>query len=219
MKTFDTSPLSRPALTLVTLLAVVLAGVPAASGQGTITFDSHPGLVGFQGTNYYELGMGFRVASPGGGIYDSIYVTEGGNTQVHDGTPYMAFFNQYSGDNYVAFGLMNAATFGLTSVQLADVDSPSYTPLPITFRGFTAVGFVTETFTTPGNGATTFLSYSFDADFASGLTSVAILTGINPAHWAMDNLAFTVPEPAAGSLVVVGLLIFATRKMRTRRRT
>ena len=83
--------------------------------------------------------------------------------------------------------------------------------VPISFIGYLAGGStVTNTFTTPGNGATTFLNYSFTSDFASGLTSVDVLS----TRWAMDNLVFSVPEPSVGTLVFLGVLAFAAQKSR-----
>jgi hypothetical protein len=134
----------------------------------------------------------------------------------YNSTPYMLFFQQFSPNDYVVFSLTNGLTFGLTSVDLADPNSPSLSPVPITFEGIRGDGsHVSVTFTTPRNGATTFQNYQFGSAFVSGLVSV----DIHATRWAMDNLVFTVPEPGAGSLVVVGLLILANRKMRTRRRT
>jgi|ERR1017187_564834 hypothetical protein len=193
---------------------LLLTNILTSHGQGTISFDTYSS---FTGTNYYELGMGFHVAAPNGAVYDHIYITEGGRNLVSNSTPFMAFWNQYSANNYVFFGLTNGSSFGLTSVQLADTDSQSYTLFPITFRGYRDDGHVvTETFITPGNGANSLLDYEFTSDFAFGLTRVDIYTGINPAHWAMDNLVFTVPEPGVSGLLVVGLMAFVTRRIQNR---
>ena len=67
---------------------------------------------------------------------------------------------------------------------------------------------ITNTFTTPGNGATTFLNYSFPSEFASPrFTHVDILA----PRWAMDNLVW-IPEPGPVALLGLGLLALAWRR-------
>jgi MYXO-CTERM domain-containing protein len=196
------------------LIAVTLAaGVTKALGQGTVTFDAHPY---FDGTDYYELGMWFHVAVPFGspyhddmGIYPPIY-----QGVPQSSTPFMVFFRQYNPLDYIILSLTNGGTFGLTSVSLADPTSPSLSPVSISFLGFKMDGStVTNIFTTPGNGATTFQSYQFGSAFASGLSSVQI----EAPRWAMDNLAFTVPEPGVGSLLLLGLLALGGQAAHRRR--
>lgn len=131
----------------------------------------------------------------------------------------MVFFQQLSPDNYISFNLTNGYSFGLTSVQLADPNSPSSSLEPIAFIGFLANGSsVTNTFTTPGGGATTFQNYTFTSAFASGLTSVDIFA----PRWAMDNLVFgnvdPVPEPGVESLIAMGLLALIGRTVQARRK-
>jgi hypothetical protein len=188
--------------------AVLLAAVPVpVFGQGTVTFDARPF---FSGTDYYELGMWLHTVVPTGSSgYDNMVVVgpipPGGNAP-QNSTPYMGWFQQFNPYDYVALTRANGDTFGLTSVQLADPMAPSPSPVPISFVGHLLGGSTTtQTFTTPGNGASTFQNYSFTSAFASGLTSVDILA----PRWAMDNLVFTIPEPAAGSLLALGLLVLA----------
>ena len=115
----------------------------------------------------------------------------------------MLFYQQYNPLDYVVLNLTNSHTFGLTSVQLADPNSPSSSPVPISFVGFLGNGSsVTNIFTTPGGGATTFQNYTFTSAFASGLTSVDIFA----PRWAMDNLVFTVPEPGGWALLALGVI-------------
>jgi hypothetical protein len=199
-------------LNFLATTTLILAGTVAAQGQGTIVFG---GQVAPYGTNYIEVGMQFRVIIPtrgsGDPSYDSMVLASiptAGNIP-YSTTPYMAFFRQFSPDDYISFSLTNGNIFGLTSVDLADPNSPSLSPVPISFVGFLSNGStVTNTFTTPGGGATTFQNYLFPSAFASGLTSVDIVA----TRWAMDNLVFTVPEPGTVSLLIIGLLAFAARK-------
>ena len=201
-------------LFIIATFMLIVAGM-AAQGQGTITFNC---AAYFDGTNYSELGMQFRVITPTSGDHDymgiSPAITSPWNTP-YNSTPYMYFIRQNSPDDYVGFSLTNGYIFGLTSVQLADAASPSLSSVPILFVGFLSSGStVTNIFTTPGNGATTFQNYLFTPAFAGGLTSVDILA----PRWAMDNLVFgnVVPEPGMGSLVVIGLLAFASLKTKIR---
>jgi hypothetical protein len=121
----------------------------------------------------------------------------------------MGWFQQYNPYDFVALTHTNGTTFGLTSVWLADPTSPSPAPVAISFAGFRPDGSsVTNTFTTPGNGATTFLAYSFNPDFASGLSSVDIFA----PRWAMDNLVFTVPEPGSFALMMLGAFLTLRRR-------
>jgi hypothetical protein len=193
------------------LCLTVLSGVTATKGQGTINFDAHNNWVG---TNYYELGMQFRVIIPGGGsYYDDMGISYGAGNTPYDGTPFMDWYRQNNPSDYVALSLTNGSTFGLTSVWLADPTAPSLSPVSISFIGSLGDGStVTNTFVTPGGGATSFLDYTFTSAFASGLTSVKI----DAPRWAMDNLVFTIPEPSAVSLVLLGGGIFGY--VRTRKR-
>lgn len=185
--------------------------ITSTRGQGTIVFDNQ---VDPHGTDYYELGMAFNVIIPtsGAGGYHDGMVIEPANTFANlpsNSTPYMIFLRQFSPDDYVVVSMTTGNTFGLRSVDLADPNSPSSSAVPITFKGYTAGGLVvSQTFTTPGNGASSFLHYQFNPSFASGLLSVDILS----TRWAMDNLVFTVPEPAGGSLLSLGLLALAARR-------
>lgn len=189
--------------------AILMNGVMTAPGQGTITFNADPY---FSGTDYYEPGMWFHVTvPPGSHSYDDMGIIPPFYQGIpQSSTPFMLFYQQYNPQDYVVFSLTNGNTFGLTSVLLADPTSASTSPVSITFEGFRGDGsVVTNTFTTPGNGADHFLSYQFSPDFASGLGSVEI----HSTRWAMDNLAFNVPEPGVGSLLAVSLLAFAARKL------
>jgi hypothetical protein len=201
---------------LVPRVLVVLGlaiSITSTSGQGTIRFDSTSYLYG---TTYDELGMHFAVIvpTPGSGSPNHDYIGIDGPITTpsnipYDTTPYMLFFRQNSPDDYVGFSLTGGSTFGLTSVQLADPSSPSTSVDTITFVGYKSGGTtVTETFNAGGNNATTFQGYTFDSDFASGLTSVSI----DSTRWAMDNLVFSVPEPSGLVLLGIGGLMVPLRR-------
>jgi hypothetical protein len=196
----------------LSVACLTIIPVIGALAQGTITFDAHPWG---GGTNYVELGLQFRLIVPGGGAsYDEMLIVPPGPGNVpQDSTPFMGWFRQYNLVNYVSLSLTTGSLFGLSSVQLADPNSPSLSPVAIFFVGHLGGGSTTtNTFTTPGNGATTFATYTFNSDFHSGLTSVDILA----PRWAMDNLVFTVPEPSTLALVAFGLFGLALRRRRAR---
>lgn len=211
MNTHSPKSKERGALTGVILLLLVIPFV--MHGQGTITFNANPT---FNGTDYYELGMGFHVVMPSPQPYHDWIVGAPGTyaNEPLNPTPYIFFYRQNSPDNYVSFSLTNGSLFILNSVQLADPNAPSYSLLPITFIGFLADGStVSQTFTTPGGGANSFLTYQFGPDFASGLLSVKI----DAPRWAMDNLVYVIPEPSVVSLVLVGSGVFVYVRRRRRK--
>jgi hypothetical protein len=192
--------------TLTLLCAVLLAG-SAALGQGTVTFA---GWVGLSSTYYEELGMWFQVViPPGTSGRDEMGITFGGGNTPRDGTEFMLWFRQHNPYDYVELHLTNGSTFGLTSAWLADPTAPSTSPVSISFVGRLSGGStVTNSFITPGGGATTFMSYAFGSNFASGLASVEILA----PRWAMDNLVFTVPEPSTLSVLGLGACVVAASR-------
>jgi hypothetical protein len=197
-------------LSFVTI-GMVISGEIAAHSQGAINFDTHNNWIG---TDYTEAGMEFQLAVPQGPGIDYFGITSGSGNTPGDDTPYMQWFRQNNLFNYVSLSTTDNSLFGLTSIQLADPLAPSTGPVSISFVGYLAGGSaVTETFTTPGNGATSFQNYTFNSDFASGLTHVDIVS----SKWAMDNLTFTVPEPSPAILTIFGLSFgFFYRKWRSR---
>ena len=197
---------------LTTICAVVWR--TTTQGQGAITFDAHPNWIG---TYYTESGMAFQLVVPQGQSLDYMGIVPPSTYQgvPQDNNPFMWWLRQNNPYDYVSLSLTSEAQFGLTSVQLADPNSPSSLAFPITFLGFKADGLsVTNVFTTPGGGATTFATYVFSPLFASGLTSVDIIA----PRWAMDNLVFTVPEPSSVVLAGLGLVVLRVRVVRKQRR-
>lgn len=209
-----TAPLAKLLLFHLIGALVALATATTTLAQGTITFNN---AASFSGTDYYELGVWFHVVIPQGGpSHDDMAGVPGGGIYgnlPNNATPFMIFLRQNNPYDYVVLSFTNGSAFGLTSVSLADPNSPSSLMLPITFLGFRTDGStVTNAFTTPGNGADHLLSYQFNPDFASDLLSVEI----HSARWAMDNLVF-VPEPGARSLLGLALLSLAAWSIKGRR--
>jgi hypothetical protein len=185
------------------LLLLFMGGTSGGSAQGTLTFDGQPL---WSGTSYSESGMTFQLIVPQGSTHDDMVIIPANfaNNVPQSSTPFMAWFNQNNPSDYISLSLTDSSLFGLSSVQLADPNSPSASPVAISFIGYLAGGStVTETFTTPGNGSTTFANFTFSSDFSSRLTHVDILA----PKWAMDNLVFTVPEPSSVTLALLGLCL------------
>ena len=200
----------HPANHLLCVLAVssvTLVGLVEGQAQGTVVFDACPL---WSGIDYSELGLRFQVIVPQGATsHDNLGIVPPNWAQnvPESSNPYMLFFREHP--DYVAVTFTIGGAFGLISVQLADPNSPSVSMLPISFVGWKAGGLsVTNTFTTPGNGASTLVNYTFTPAFAFGLTSVDILA----PRWAMDNLVYVIPEPSAAALSFIGLLAWAVGK-------
>jgi hypothetical protein len=201
-----------------------LKGTHAIRAQGTVTFDEPwlPAGISDFSLGYFN-GISFRIGLyPPPQPHDNLVLVGAAGITGHpnNNTPHVEFINTLGTPQFVLFGWTNAASlgqsftngaaFGLVSVDLADPDASSLTPISIAFDGFRADGsMVSQTFTTPGNGATTFQTYFFGPDFASGLTRVEIASPV----WAMDNIVF-VPEPGVGSLFLLGLLTLGRRVSR-----
>jgi hypothetical protein len=178
--------------------------------QGTVTSD-WPGII--NGIAYHatwpEAGLMLRVIPQPPLTRDGIqHVGVGLAGHPYDGTPYLGFERREGNPDFVMLARANGLGFGLTSVDLADPVAPSLTPVSITFNGYKDGGLlVSQTFTVGGGGSSTFQTVAFGPDFASGLLRVEIPS----PRWAMDNLVW-IPEPAAGSLLALGLLALATRR-------
>ncbi len=214
---------AKGALAATVAILLGLLETDRACSQGTVTFDypwagSGIGYVGY----YYDSGMSFETSNPQqlGSSMARVGAIQAGHPS--SGTPHLEPSSTLA-PGYVIFAFTDAASqghqftngapFGLVSVDLADDVAPSLSPVSITFDGFRADGsMVSQTFTTPGNGSTTFQTYSFNPDFASGIVRVEIPSPV----WAMDNIRF-VPEPSVGSLFLLGLLALGWRAARRRR--
>jgi hypothetical protein len=200
-------------------IAAALVSASVIQAQGTLTLDYpwiHDGI-GYVGYYYDTNGMSFEVSDRAQLGASMARVGSGLAGHPDNGTPHLEpsstlapTYVIFSLTNAAAFGYVftNGAPFGLVSVDLADPVAPSLSPVSITFNGFRGDGsMVSQTFTTPGGGASSFQTYTFGPDFASDLVRVEIPS----AAWAMDNIRW-VPEPGFGSLLALGLLAFAARR-------
>jgi hypothetical protein len=194
------------------LVVLKIAVFTHAHGQGTINFDS-PWV--FSGISYYttysdQSGVNFDVinAFPGANL-----AKVGATLEGHPGnaTPHLEFMNSIGGSRYVTLSY-SASPFGLVSVDLADPVAPSLSPVSIVFNGFRADGsMITQTFTVGGGGSSSFANFQFSMDFASDLVRVEIPS----SAWAMDNLAYNVPEPGTAGLFLLGLAALLFRRAAT----
>jgi len=183
--------------------ALSLLTALAASAQSTMTFD-YPHFS--WGHSHAEAGMVIQTtAEPPGYAYNPIARV---NRAVSpNGTSYARYFGSYAQyGEYVTLGREDGSAFGLLAVDLKDPLVPIPYPVPVLFRGFKEDGAVVEQTFVPLNRLQ-FETFTFEPSFASGLTRVDILSD----YWAMDNLVW-IPEPAAGSLLVLGLLALAGRR-------
>lgn len=197
-------------LSLLATLSFMLASV-TGQAQGTINYDANNNWIG---TRYVEFGLAFQVVLPLGGSYDYMGIGYGAGNTPYNGSPWMGWIRQNNPYSYVSLSLTNGALFGLTSLELADPIYPSISPIAISFVGYLSGGTtVTNIFTTPGNGTTTFATYQFNPDFASGLLSVQI----DAPRWAMDNLVFVIPEPGSATLFLAGAVLFGCLRRRSKR--
>lgn len=177
-----------------------------AYGQGTfqVTFDEPTPLP--QGTaayitQYQESSLSFVPILPDGGFGRS----RGGSPGYlfpDNGTSYI----QAALAERIAFSHLDGLAFGLTSVDLAGYSAvvPDFS---VRFVGYTqAGGTVTTTFT--GSGID-FKTFYFGAEF-SDLTRVEI----PDSPWSLDNLVFSIPEPASGLMLLSGGLLLWLRRAR-----
>jgi len=206
---------------ILSISLCVLNTHEAANAQGTITFnnpwiDNGVGGLSLAYFDGFSFGSGNRTQPFEGANHIG---ATGPSGYPHNGTPYAAFINTLGMPQYMKFAWTNAATFGdhsflsgapfgLVSADLADPVAPSLSPVSITFNGFKGNGLiVSQTFTVGGGGSSTFQTVTFSPDFVADLLRVEIPS----PRWAMDNLVW-IPEPAAGSLLVLGLLALAGRR-------
>jgi hypothetical protein len=207
-----------PPCLFCTLVAILLlAAVEEAPAQSVITFNepwlSAPGIVRY--ADYYEQGLWFRVVNSYQQLPASDLVrwsAAAGAAMPYNGTPFMQYA-RYRYDDHVLFTQTDGSAFGLVSVDLAEDQAPSLTPIPITFTGYRPgyyEPYVSVTFTTAGGGTSAFETLYFPPEFAAGLVRVEIPS----TRWAMDNLVWVVPEPATVRVFLLGLLALGLARSR-----
>jgi len=196
--------------THLALLCLLIAPKLASALQNTITFDGSPAQppgTQFAISQYTESGFIFKPYIPpleltrnGGGI--SFYPENG-----------TAYLQALVGDS-LQFYPLDGSTFGLVSVDLAEY-STVFTSPTVTFNGFKADGTtVSKTFTLDGvidgtGPAADFQTFSFGSEFAN-LVRVEVPT----QGYSLDNLVVAVPEPSAGSLLILGCIVLRRRDFR-----
>src|ERR1035437_9132126 len=194
-----------------------LVALAQCCGQGTltsITFDGVPIIAPGTGrlvTNYYEAGMSFTPIDPNAPW--SAFARNGGGIPgtPDNGTAYL----QAGVGTTLMFKFLDGSLFNPVSVDLAEYSYVVPNPVTVHFVGYRPDGtVVTDDITTAGifNGtAPVFQTFYFDPGF-SGLTRVEIPN----EPWSLDNLtvSYGVPEPATGTLVILGARVLGLRLRR-----
>ncbi len=175
-----------------------------AQGTFQVTFDEptpQPPGTAYDITQYQESSLSFMPIQPDGGFGRS----RGGRPGYlfpDNGTSYI----QAALTERIAFSHLDGLAFGLVSVDLAgySVVLPDFS---VRFVGHTqAGGTVTTTFS--GSGLD-FKTFYFGPEFIN-LTRVEI----PDSPWSLDNLVFSIPEPASGLVLLSGGLLFCLRRAR-----
>jgi hypothetical protein len=202
---------------MITPLALLLASLGSAFGQGTIhvTFDKPPTLPPGSttlGYNYPESGVGahalggfFTMRSSGDPLFPdngSTYIQPRGSTGL--------FFN-YQG---------SLTRFNAVSVDLALFSASSLDPVTVQFTasGYTlgidiiATTQFTVTGAVDGQGRPLFQTFYFPQEF-KGMYYLSV-TPTTPL-WSLDNLVITtIPEPSTAALLLGGALMLAGHSLR-----
>lgn len=200
----------KTTLFAILLITAFLVKPTAGHAQGTVTFDQPP--VGSNVVHYLWFyndpsGMSFSIAPQVPDNYLERLTGVSGHPS--NGSAHLEQIPFWPIQPLTTFNLATASAFGLVSVDLADPVAPSLSPVSITFNGFREDNsMITQSFTVGGGSSSAFQTFLFGQDFASGLVRVEIPSGA----WAMDNLAFTVPEPRIVTLTILGLLNLALRR-------
>lgn len=209
MKTVVSSVQQFVAITVcvLSLLAPQIAPAQAGSQPLLITFEGPPFLP--PGTarivqEYSESGFVFTPIDPNAPWAG--FVRSGPATDPRDpsnGTAYL----QAGLMSTLKFSAVAGSSFSLVAVDLAEYSTVVPDAVTVHFIGYRPGGFVITTDCTTdgimhGTGPLAdFQTFQFGPEW-SGLTRVEIPT----FGWSLDNLVVSIPEPASGMLLGLGLL-------------
>jgi hypothetical protein len=194
------------------ILTTALTGVVAEGrGQGTMTFAFEGAPRGTEqdvGT-YYESGMRFAVLPPG-----RVLLCGGGISGYPDnGTGYLEVPDAAPGVGGLTFAFtqtLPSVYFNLLSFDAAEYDGAG--PVTMEVVGYKGMaGTVTSYFSV---NSQTFQTFHLDSTF-SGVFQINVLN----ARFSLDNVVVSgVPEPASGTLIIVGALCAIARSKVRRER-
>jgi hypothetical protein len=191
---------------VASLLSISVAA--ACHGQGTfqtITFDGPPAVApgtAVGATSYYEGEMAFLpIPHPPPGV--PTFTRVGSNPAPFRPDDGSAYVQAALGDTLM-FSFTNGSTFGVYSVDLAEY-STAVGPMNVHFVGYRHDGTTVTADFLPGAN---FQTFYFDQQF-TGLDRVELP---NPG-WSLDNVAVFVPEPGAGTLLLLGCAAFGAFKL------
>ena len=189
-------------------ILLIFSSLHVCYGQGTmtVTFDGPPAfLSGDLFWRYQESGMSIIATTNQQGYGGFSRIGPSFPDSAYNGTSYIRTWT-----SYLEVTSLSGSPFGLSSVDLAEYNHTVPNPVTVQFVGYRADGStVTTSFTSDGIiGLPTtpdFQTFYFGPEFNN-----LIRLEIPPVQASLDNLVFSIPEPATGSLMIVGgaLVVF-----------